>query len=146
MIESYVLLGTLGVHSIEDIKRKKITVSITLFSAILCILLHLLFRNESIYSMLAGMLSGTVIVLLSKLSKGRISMGDGVVLMLTGLYLGFWENLCLMFLAFSLASIWGIYQLLVRHKSKDERMAFVPFLFVGYVLLVLGKGAGVICV
>lgn len=145
MIESYVLLGTLGVHSFEDIKRKKITVSITLFSAILGVLLHLLFQRESIYSMLAGMLSGAGIILFSKLSRGRIGMGDGLVFMLTGLYLGLWENLFLMLISFGLAGLWGLYQLLIQHKSRYHRMAFVPFLFLGYILLIVGKGAGIVC-
>lgn len=58
MIQAYVLLGTLGVHSVEDIREKKISVTITLFSGIVGIILHLLFQNQSIYAMLAGMLPG----------------------------------------------------------------------------------------
>ena len=58
MIQSYVLLGTLGVHSIEDIRERKITVTVTLFSGIVGILLHLLFQNQSIFAMLFGMVPG----------------------------------------------------------------------------------------
>ena len=58
MIQAYVLLGTLGIHSIEDIRQKKITVMITLFSGIIGILLHIWFQNRSIYEMLSGVLAG----------------------------------------------------------------------------------------
>lgn len=132
MIQSYLLLGTLGVHSIEDIRQKKISVSITLFSGILGIVLHLLYQNQSIFSMLAGMISGVGILILSPLTGGKIGMGDGIVFMLTGLYLGVEKNLVLMFLSFLLAGIWAFIMLTVLHRKKDDRMPLVPFLFLGY--------------
>ena len=92
MIQAYVLLGTLGVHSVEDIREKKISVTITLFSGIVGIILHLLFQNQSIYAMLAGMLPGIGIFILGRLTKGKIGMGDGLVFMLTGLYRGLADN------------------------------------------------------
>ncbi len=143
MIEMYVLLGTLGVHSIEDVKRKEITISVTLFSAILGILLHLFYQDESIYSMLAGMFSGILIVFLSIISKGKIGMGDGVVFMLTGLYLGLWKNLLLMLLSFCLAAIWALCVIICKPKHRQEKMPFMPFLFIGYIVLFLCGG---ICV
>ena len=103
MIQSYVLLGTLGVHSMEDLRDRKITVTVTLFSGILGVLLHLFFPQRSIFEMLAGMLSGAGIVLFGKLAGGKMGMGDGLVFMLTGLYLGAADNLLLMCISFLLA-------------------------------------------
>lgn len=135
MIETYVLLGTLGVHSIEDVKSRKITVQVTLFSAILGIVFHLFYQDESIYSMLAGMLSGSLIVFLSIASKGKIGIGDGVVFMLTGLYLGVWKNFLLMFLSFTFAAVWVLCRILYRPKRLQERIPFMPFLFMGCLVL-----------
>lgn len=137
MIQSYVLLGTLGVHSIEDIRQKKITVTITLFSGILGILMHLVFQNQSIFTMLTGVFSGSLILLFSYLSKGKIGMGDGIVLMLTGLYLGLKENILLMLISFLAAGAWGLFLVTVRHTKKSERIPFVPFLFLGYGLMMI---------
>lgn len=137
MIQSCVLLGTLGIHSIEDIRKKKITITITLFSAILGVVLHLCFQNQSIYSMLAGMLSGGVIVGISRITGGMIGMGDGMVFMLTGLYLGVEKNLSLMFLSFALAGVWALISMILFHKKKNDRIPFVPFLFISYVILIL---------
>lgn len=133
MIQSYVLLGALGVHSIEDIKDQKITISFTLFFGIVGILLHLIFRQESIYSMLLGMGSGAVILLLSYLTGGKIGCGDGILFMLTGLYLGMEKNLLLMMISFILAGIWGLLLVTLWHRKKDERIPFVPFLLVSYI-------------
>lgn len=141
MIQSYVLLGTLGVHSIEDIRKKEITLSITLFSGVIGALLHLFYWNQSIYTMLMGMLPGVGILILSRLTEGRIGLGDGIVFMLTGFYLGIKDNLLLMCISFLLAGIWGVVLLLVGHCGKNRKIPFVPFLFVGYILMMAGKAA-----
>lgn len=133
MIQSYVLLGALGVHSIEDIKDRKITVTFTLFCGIVGILLHLLFQNESIFSMLLGMISGVGILALGYLTGGKIGYGDGILFMLTGLYLGLEQNLILMMLSFTLAGIWGLFWMIGRWGRKNDRIPFVPFLFVAYM-------------
>ena len=67
------------------------------------------FQNQSIYEMLTGVLAGSFILILSRLTKGRIGMGDGIIFMLTGLYLGLIDNLLLMCISFSLAGIWGLF-------------------------------------
>lgn len=132
MIQSYVLLGTLGVHSIEDIRQRKITVTITLFSGILGIFLHILFQNRSIYEMMFGAVPGMFILALGYVTEGKIGMGDGAVFMLTGLYLGIWENLILVLLTFFLAGIWGLFLFTAGRKKKTECMPLIPFLFLGY--------------
>lgn len=139
MIQSYILLGTLGVHSVEDIREKSITISITLFSGVIGIFLHLLFWNQSIYTMLLGMLPGVGILLFSRLLKGRIGAGDGMVFMLTGLYLGLLDNLLLMCISFFLAGIWGILLLVVKHCEKNKKIPLIPFLFLGYMLMLAGR-------
>lgn len=138
MIQSYILLGTLGVHSMEDVRDRKITVTVTLFSGILGVLLHLFFPQRSIFEMLAGVLSGAGIVLFGRLTGGKIGMGDGIVLMLTGLYLGAADNLLLMCISFLLAGVWGIFLLVPGCGQRNRRIPFVPFLFVGYLLMIIG--------
>ena len=139
MIQSYILLGTLGVHSFEDVKRREITVTLTLFSGIVGILLHLLLHRQSIYEMLAGALLGVFLLAFSYVSGGKIGMGDGAVFMLTGLYLGWKENLLLMFLSFSMAGVFGLALLLAKRIRADDRLPFVPFLFLAYSLMVMGQ-------
>ena len=137
MVGAYVLLGTLGIHSIEDIRDKKITVTITLFSGILGILLHLLFPDKSIFEILFGMLPGVGILLLGWLTGCKIGMGDGMMFMLTGLYLGVVQNLLLMLLSFSLAGFYGGCLFILRRCKKSDRLPFVPFLFLGYLFMLM---------
>lgn len=133
MIETYILLGTLGVHSIEDIRQRQITITITLFSGILGVLLHLIFQNKSIYEMLAGMLPGVFLLTVSLLTSGGIGLGDGMVFMLTGLYLGLAENLFLIIFTFLLAAAAGLFVLAIQRDKGNDRLPLVPFLLLAYV-------------
>lgn len=137
MLEHYLLLGTLGFHTLEDIKSKEITLMVTLGSAIAGLICHLMYRSQSIYSMLGGMVFGGVVFLFSLASGGKIGPGDGIVFMLTGLYLGVEKNLALMLIAFMLAGFWGLIAILVLHRDKKEKIPFIPFLFLAYLLILI---------
>lgn len=135
MLENYILLGTLGFHSIEDIRRKQITLMITLFSAILGLVCHMVYHNQSIYSMLGGVASGILILTFGILSGGKIGMGDGVILMLTGLYLGAEKNMALMMISFIFAAIWAGIAVIVLHHDRKDKIPFIPFLFLAYLVI-----------
>ena len=59
--------------------------------------------------------------------------------MMTGLFLGFWDNLALLVLASVLAGVSAVLLLLMKKRKKQDRIPFVPFVFVAYVCM-LGKG------
>lgn len=82
--------------------------------------------------MMLGAVPGMFILALGYVTEGKIGMGDGAVFMLTGLYLGIWENLILMLLTFFLAGIWGLFLFTAGRKKKTECMPLIPFLFLGY--------------
>lgn len=137
MLEHYLLLGTLGFHSLEDIKRKQITTMVTLGSAMACLICHMVYQNHSIYNMLGGMAFGGMILLFSVLSRGKIGPGDGIVFMLTGLYLGAEENLALMMLSLLFAAGWSFIAIFVFRRSKKEKIPFIPFLFLAYLVILI---------
>lgn len=137
MLEHCLLLVTLGFHSIEDIKSKEITLMVTLGSALAGIVCHLVYQSQSIYSMLGGMLFGGGILLFAILSGGKIGIGDGMVLILTGLYLGAERNLALMLLSFFLAGVWAFITIFFLRMDKGEKMPFIPFLFLAYVVILM---------
>lgn len=69
MVQSYLLLGALGVHSIEDIRQKKITAVITLIFSIIGILLQVWNGDHSVVQILSGMALGVCIMGFSYLTK-----------------------------------------------------------------------------
>lgn len=139
MLQSYTLLGALGILSIEDIKEKKITVSLVLLSAICGICMHLFFQTESIFDMLQGMLPGLLLLLVCACSHGKIGLGDGLLVMLTGLYLGWEKNIYLLFWSVILTGLWAIILLLFYRKEKTYEIPFAPFLFAAYLGMIVYK-------
>ena len=141
LVQSWFLLGILGIHSIEDIRDRRITVTLSLFSGIIGLMLHLIFFDQTIFSMLCGILTGIFLLGFSKVSGGMIGIGDGIVFMVTGLFLGFYDNLVLIILSFSFAGICAAVLLIMGRVRKRDRLPFVPFLFAAYSLMCMaGRG------
>lgn len=133
-----VVMSMLTLCSAEDIKKKQIRLHSVLLFGILGIILHMLFRMQSIENMLLGMSVGVTLLVLSKLSGGRIGAGDAVLLIVTGIYLGFEQNMQLFFSGLLLSGIWALGVLVLKKKSRKDSIPFIPFLLAAYMgMLVL---------
>ena len=87
--------------------------------------------------MLGGMLIGGMILDFCILSRGKMGPGDGIVFMLTGLYLGAEENLALMLLSFFFAAGWSFIAICFFHRNKKEKIPFLPFLVLAYLVILI---------
>ena len=74
-----------------------------------------------------------VLLLAAWVSREEIGYGDGAMLMASGIFLGFWRNVELFLTALMLIVPTALFGLIVKHRRKDYRMPFLPFLFVAYV-------------
>lgn len=136
MLQTYTLLGMLGWCSFEDCRKKRILVCPLLLFAIWGLALHLHYRDHSIYSLLAGAAVGGVLMLLS-FWTGQIGMGDALILAVSGIYLGFWDNAKLFLQGLLLCGIWSLLLLLFKRKKRKDEIAFAPFLFLSYLEMML---------
>lgn len=130
-----VLLSLLGLCSIEDVIHKRLTVIYILMFGIGGVILHLLAPVCSIYSILWGMILGIGIMMLSFATRGSVGMGDGILLMVTGVYLGGHENLELFLTGLLLSALWSLGLLVFKKKNRKEEIAFVPFLLLSYAIM-----------
>ena len=119
-IRMIVLLVSLFLCAWIDWKTERVSVPLLLLGGMAAVLLHLFAQEESVFYLMTGM-----------------SVGDGCLFVMTGLFLGIWENLVLLLLASVLAGIGSAVLLFFRKKKKKERIPFVPFVFTAYVLLLL---------
>ena len=108
-----------------------------LLGGMAAVLLHLFAQEESVFYLMTGMSVGIALLLYSLVTHESIGYGDGCLFVMTGLFLGIWENLVLLLLASVLAGIGSAVLLFFRKKKKKERIPFVPFVFTAYVLLLL---------
>ncbi|ROR23669.1 leader peptidase (prepilin peptidase)/N-methyltransferase [Mobilisporobacter senegalensis] len=133
-----ILLGViLVISSIKDIKRRRISMSI-IVPGIIILLICLPFRNNiSIVNGLFGTIVGISMIGIGRLSRWQIGMGDGIVLILTGIGLGFWENAFLFLYALLLIFLFSVILLFLKKITKKTTLPFIPFIFLGYIGVIL---------
>ena len=89
--------------------------------------------NESIFAaqILLSLLPGLFFLLVSWCTKEKVGYGDGILLLITGLMVGF--NQCLTGLCISLflSAFFGVLLLFLHKAEKNSRIPFVPFLTMG---------------
>lgn len=85
------------------------------------------FAAQIIFSLLPGLF----FLLVSWCTKEKVGYGDGILLLITGLMVGF--NQCFTGLCISLflSAFWGVLLLLFHKAQKNSRIPFVPFLTMG---------------
>ncbi len=134
-MQKVMVLGLLGLCSLEDIKRKRLTIIYILMFGVGGVILHLLTPVCSIYSILCGMLLGIGMMLLSYVTGGSVGMGDGILLVVTGVYLGGNKNLELFLMGIFLSGLWSLWLLVLKRRKRKEEIAFVPFLLLSYAIM-----------
>ncbi len=135
------LMGALSLLAVEDLRIKKIPVIPLMLTGIVGMIFHLVYWNRDIQDILGGISIGIVLYFISVITRGKIGKGDGVLFMVTGVYLGFWNNLILLWVACVMAGVVGAGMMVAFKKNKDYKLPFVPFvLLAALVMLMVGKG------
>lgn len=136
------LVGMLSICSVEDLWKRQIHLVVISAFGILGVLLHFYDGKQTALDMCGGMLVGIVLYLLSIFSHGKVGKGDAFLVTSMGVYLGFWDNMTVLWMASIMAAILGVVVCIFFGKKKDESLPFVPFLLVAYLLfLILGATA-----
>lgn len=121
---------------IQDLLRKKIYFWIIIAGAVFTGICIPFTNLHSIPDRIGGIAVGAAVVIISLATAGKIGMGDGLLLCVTGLGLGFWGNLELFAIALLLASVISIILLVFRLANRKKSIPFVPFLLTGYLFLI----------
>lgn len=136
---NYILRGLIGLlliaAAIQDLFTKKIKVWMVILCALFVCICIPFCKTQSLLDRISGIILGIGVVLLSRITKGKIGFGDGLVLCVTGLGLGFWGNLELFALALAIAAAFSIVLLIFRRVSRKHSIPFIPFLFISYLFL-----------
>ncbi len=129
------LLGMLGICSLEDLWKRQIHLAVLAVFGLLGIALHLHGASRTAWDLLCGAGIGALLYLISLLTGEKIGKGDALLVTTTGIYLGFRDNLLLLWIASLLAGTVGLLLFLFRKKKKNDRIPFAPFLLAAYLIL-----------
>ena len=131
-MEHFLIMSFLGINSWIDIQKKQISlVSVGFFMAV-GILYECVVQNKN-PDVFWGLLPGAVLLGVSKFSREALGMGDALLMLVLGIYLGLEAALDVLLLALFLAAVWAGILIVVGKKGRNYAFPFVPFLLIGYV-------------
>lgn len=81
----------------------------------------------------AGGAVGGLFFLVSRVTREALGCGDSFVIMILGLFLGIWDVLYLLMLAFWMAALFAAAQIMIKRFSRKTAFPFIPFLALAYV-------------
>lgn len=130
MIRELSVLAMLGICSVEDIKSRRISIlQLACFAAegILC---WIFVWKQPLAELFMGVFPGTAVLALAFLSRGNIGTGDGLLLMVLGIFLKPAETLKVLICSVFLSAGYALFLYLVKKKDKHYEIPFVPFVFI----------------
>lgn len=121
--------------AVEDMASKSVGVA-ELILGVGPIAVSLLTENEpgGVVRIL-GLIPGIVILIISLITKGKIGIADAVVLCILGLTVGIYESCAVLAVACMLLIAYSVALLAGGRLKRNSRVAFLPFLFIGFVMM-----------
>ena len=130
-----ILLIILSFFSLQDLKRKAIYGNHLMIATVISVFVWFVFPSLTIFNTIAGISIGIGIFLLSLVTKEKIGVGDGLILMISGIFLGGRENFTLLFLGLCYAAVYSLVKIFQRKIDKKQELSFIPFLTASYITL-----------
>ena len=133
LIKGAVLLF-LSICTIFDIRKKEIPLilaGVGMMAAVGFTIWRI--RNESIYAaeILLSLLPGLFFLFTGWCTKEKVGYGDGILLLITGVMVGFNQCLAGLCISLFLSAFFGGLLLFLHKAQKNSRIPFVPFLTIG---------------
>ncbi len=118
-----------------DWKERKVYLNVLLVGGLAGMLCCFFWESPDLRERFGGIMIGLAILGAAWVGKGCIGSGDGLVLVVSGVFLGFWENLRLLLFSLLLAGGTAIFLLCIKKSERNQRMPFLPFLLAAYLLM-----------
>ncbi len=117
----------------QDIRKKKIHVILIGIGCVAVLFCSFLTGELTIWSRLAGLSPGVVLLVINRITGGQIGIGDGLIVSIMGIGLGF--NEIAFILAYGLfgSGIFSIGLILFCKVNRKVTIPFIPFILLGYL-------------
>lgn len=132
----------LAINCATDIKSKKISLILSVVFGVFGVIMNITVGSQSGYSVCLGTLLGIFLILLSKITKEAIGMGDGLVVSVLGIFNGGTRSLSTLLYAFMVSSVISILLLSIKKVSRKEKLPFIPCLLAGYLIVLILEALG----
>ena len=113
---------------VTDIRSRRIPLWYLLGFSVAGVPVNLFLLNVTLPEIGLGLLPGLIFILLSRLTKGAIGMGDAILITAMGIFAGWSETLTLLLAACILSSLTAAVLLIFFKKKMKDSIPFAPFL------------------
>ena len=124
----------LAVLAAQDLKEKKVSTYKLLISAVLAIFYWVFTKQFSWPEILGCIVPGSMLLLLSLITKESIGYGDGMTVLVLGLWTGGWFAFYVFCIGTLLSGICAIVYLI---RGKKDTIPLIPFLLVGMEVVLI---------
>ena len=129
-----IVLGIwLGIQGVIDWKYKEIPLWIFLLGGVIGVC-FCVSEGREIVDILIACMPGSILLIVSRLTKEIIGYGDDIVFVVMGLYMSFEKLISIGILAYMIAGVVALFMLVVLRKNGNYRIAFLPFLGISYLI------------
>lgn len=134
---SMVLLVGLTFSGVEDLRNREVHSLPVLLMGVVGALLSFLGGDWKDWTVVLRFCPGTFALLFAWVTGECIGYGDAWVLLGLGCFLSLAEIVNLCMVAVTLAGLVAAFLLLVKQRGRKTQIPFVPFLLLGYMVLLL---------
>ena len=131
---------TVNLLYISNYDIREQTVSFEMIAAaVVCALAVLIYNKDNIWwnYIVSGIGFTLIFVLVSRLTRGAIGIGDALITGVIGLYLGFYQTLAVIIYALFISGIVSLVLFIMKKVSRQTPLPFAPFLTAGFLVSVL---------
>ena len=132
-IREGILLAFLGLNTVSDIKTKKILVWSAWVFGIFGFVYGFVGNGLSLLQGLMALLPGIIFIAISKITKESMGYGDGIIVLVMGVYISLQKIVGSLMIALIFAAVWSGILLVFFRKKKHDEFPFVPFVLLGYL-------------
>ena len=129
-----ILMGLfLVLNTICDVRTKKIPLLWLGCFGMIGIIINIFLPEYTVKEIAFGVVIGVALWGISYVTAGQIGNGDGLLFVVTGLFIGGINNFALLFWSTSFCAIAAGVLLFAKKVGRKDRIPFVPFVLLAYV-------------
>lgn len=128
-----IMLIFLGISAVWDIRVKKVPSGYLLAGTAGVVVYQAFTEQQEWHLWVLGMGIGCMFLMLSKYTEEGIGYGDSWMILNLGIFLGFWRLSVALILTFLILASVAAIGSCCRKMNRKTRIAFLPFLTIGYV-------------
>lgn len=139
-MESFIkvfVLSYLAYQTYKDIREKSVSLKSIIIFSLVGVVINIGLANISLFNMFMGIAVGLGVILIGKLMKDGIGIGDGAVLSSIGILIGGKMCLLIFIMAITISAAVVIVLLVLKKVKLKQELPFVPYILCAYIWILM---------